>query len=257
MILENNMNRLVQENQALNQEKFYIMKSCIQNQSMASPSPNPNSFINSYDNLNIHNTLYGGGNDKENYSTVIIEDDVTNHNQTQKLPMSSNNINHMSVDQSSLVSPNIRMSQNYTNRNMSSLSSRASCDGLISNELLKTNQPKNSSRLISGSRLYNKKKDYSSTTSISFYKPHNPIKGFDNNRSSVSIKTTPYSQITERHMPSKIESKRSQLIKSKSSRHYRKNAHNRDIKTMRSSLIANYKSNSMTKPAFGVNSRPE
>lgn len=54
-LLENNVNRLIQENQKLNEEKFYIMKTCMQNQSQVyTQGP---SFVQSYDAANLQKAL--------------------------------------------------------------------------------------------------------------------------------------------------------------------------------------------------------
>ena len=77
----------------------------------------------------------------------------------------------INMSQPGVLKDRARMSQNYSNckRNISALSNRVSWDA-ISNDKLQAN-----SKQTSG-RLWNKKKNYSSTTSINFYKPHNPIK---------------------------------------------------------------------------------
>lgn len=244
----------MEENQVLNEEKYYIMKSCIQNQSAI--NSNPNSFIQSYDGVSMHNALYNQ-NEKENIGNMMFESKNYNLNRTQKVPLTSriNADNHMSVDQSSIMGPSIRISQNFGNRNMSSLSNRVSCD-VFSNDLLKAshNMSKNTDTSQITSKPFSKNRDYSSTTSISFYKPQNPIKSIDNNRSSVSIKTANYSNINDRYNSGNIEAARNQLIKSKSSKHTRRNAQHRDVRSARRSLVANYKPVTIHKPTFGVNS---
>lgn len=80
------------------------------------------------------------------------------------------------------------------------------------------------------------------------------MKNFDNHRSSVSIKATPYSRITESHLNSHIEAANNDNSNSKSSKHQRANAHDRDVRSVRRSLVANYKPTAIKKPAFGVNS---
>ena len=85
-VMQNNFNKIMEENQNLNEEKFYIMKSCIQqNQNQSMAQPHHGSFLQSYDgNHQMHASV-----DKENYT--IFDDETTSnlHNQTQRMPMSS------------------------------------------------------------------------------------------------------------------------------------------------------------------------
>lgn len=68
--------------------------------------------------------------DKENYSTVMFDDESQLNVPVQRMPMSSrvhqDGSHHMSVDQSGILRQNLRISQNFVNRNISSLSNRIS-----------------------------------------------------------------------------------------------------------------------------------
>lgn len=115
VIQENNLQKLMMENQKLNQEKFQMLQSCMQNQShISSPA-----FINSYDSMVLKNII----NEKENFSN--FEED-TNLN-FSKLPISNRlqKNTKMSIDQSQILSA--RMSQNLSlHKNSSVLSNRIS-----------------------------------------------------------------------------------------------------------------------------------
>ena len=166
LILENNIKKLIEENQVLNEERFYILKSWMQNQNQN--NTNMPSFIQSYDAFNLQKVMHGGN---ENYSTLMIDDEISSNMNHSKVPITSrvsqDHQNNMS--QLGILRERARVSQNYSTckRNISALSNRASWDA-ISNDMIK-GKP-------SGGKLWNKKKNYSSTTSISFYKPQNPIK---------------------------------------------------------------------------------
>lgn len=170
LILENNIKKLLEENQTLSEERFFIIKSWMQNQSQINANANLPSFIQSYDALNLQKILNGGN---ENYSTLMIDDDVVSNMNHSKIPVTSrvSQDHQINMSQLGVLRDRARMSQNYSNwkRNISALSNRVSWDA-ISNDQLKANSKQ------TGGKLWNKKKNYSSTTSISFYKPHNPIK---------------------------------------------------------------------------------
>ena len=177
LILENNIKKLLEENQTLSEERFFIIKSWMQNQSQINANANLPSFIQSYDALNLQKILNGGN---ENYSTLMIDDDVVSNMNHSKIPVTSrvSQDHQINMSQLGVLRDRARMSQNYSNwkRNISALSNRVSWDA-ISNDQLKANSKQ------TGGKLWNKKKNYSSTTSISFYKccsynlPHSQGKG--------------------------------------------------------------------------------
>jgi hypothetical protein len=115
VIQESNMHKLMVENQKLNEEKFQILQSCMQNQSrLSSPA-----FINSYDSLALKNLTH----EKENISAFVEESNLN----FSKLPLSNRlqKNTKMSVDQSQILSE--RMSQNLSiHKNSSVISNRIS-----------------------------------------------------------------------------------------------------------------------------------
>ena len=204
-MLENNVNRLMEENQKLNEEKFLILKNWAQNPNI---SQNP-SFMQSLETWNLQRTF----NDKENLSNFAFDDDESSVNIYQgKAPLSSRmHNNKMSVDNSNLIGSRIRASQNLSNVNKhtNSVSNKISWEGF-------GNPDMNNQRNKNGSMLSNHN-NYASSTSISFYKPHNTMKKYNKasaSRSSVSIKGNNNSQNVSKTGKSHIENKRRQLIKS-------------------------------------------
>lgn len=109
--MENNVQRLLEENQKLNEEKYFIMTAAMQNQNISN-SQNP-SFINSMDAMSLQRAIH----DKENISTFAFDEDESSVNiHHNKMPLTSRmHANQMSVDQSQLLGSKLRISQNLFN----------------------------------------------------------------------------------------------------------------------------------------------
>lgn len=200
VFLETNIHRLANENSKLNEEKLFIMRNCMQNQSQIN-SQGP-SFVQSYDAVNLQNAIQY---DKENVSNYAFDDDESSVNiNFTRAPLSSRQHHQSSVDQSHLFMNKLRDSHNFSNfqKNSSLISGRVSCDGILAKEV-------NSRCKRKGSLVSNK--NYNSTSSMSFYKPHNG-QNTSVNKSSVSIKPT--KDVMKKGVKTKIENKRKQLIKS-------------------------------------------
>jgi hypothetical protein len=130
--MESNIQRLLEDNQKLNEEKYFIMTAAMQNQNMSnslnqnmSNSQTP-SFIHSMDAINLQRAMH----DKENISTFAFDEDESSVNiHHNKLPSKSRmHANQMSADQSQLIGSKLRMSQNLSTvqRNANLISNRVS-----------------------------------------------------------------------------------------------------------------------------------
>ena len=182
VLLENNLNQMMEENQKLNEEKQFIMQNCMKNQNV---SINP-SFLHNFENMNLQRNII----DKENLSQYAFDDEDSSVNIYQrKAPLSSRAHNiQMSVDNENIMASRLGISQNF-NKNASVLSNRISVDGFSTNNIPQVRN-KNTSMLSNS-------KNCASSTSISFYKPHNAMKKYEKvhpNRSSVSLRSMNNSQ---------------------------------------------------------------